>query len=108
MKTRRFFITFATALAFASICAAVAPARPNILFIMSDDHTSQAVTDIGTRETRHSILARFDCDLSQDLHDPWMKQTDLYLKPEAYFSQGLGKQQRERIQKECQTSKSEK
>jgi len=24
-----------------------------------------------------------------------MKQTDLYLKPEAYFSQGLSKQQRE-------------
>jgi hypothetical protein len=53
------------------------------------------ITDVGTRETQHSILARFDCDLSRDVRDPWMKQTDLYLKPEAYFSQGLGRQQRE-------------
>jgi len=53
------------------------------------------ITDVGTRETRHSILARFDCDLSRDLHDPRMKQTDLYLKSEAYFSQGLSKQQRQ-------------
>lgn len=52
------------------------------------------ITDVGTRETRHSVLARFDCDLSRDVNDPWMKQTDLYLKPEAYFSQGLGKEQR--------------
>lgn len=27
-----------------------------------------------------------------------MKQTDLYLKPETYFSHGLGKQQRDRIE----------
>jgi len=58
------------------------------------------ITGVGTRETRHSILARFDCDLSRDLNDPAMKQTDLYLKPEAYFSQGLSQQQRERLRKE--------
>lgn len=53
------------------------------------------ITAVGASNQRHSILARFDCDLSRDVHDPSMKQTDLYLKPEAYFSQGLSKQQRE-------------
>jgi len=53
------------------------------------------ITGIGTPEIRHSILARFDCDVSQDAHDPSMKQRDLSLKPEAYFSHGLSKQQRE-------------
>jgi hypothetical protein len=53
------------------------------------------ITGVGERDKRHSILARFDCDLSRDVNDPAMKQTDLFLKPEAYFSQGLGKQQRE-------------
>jgi len=55
------------------------------------------ITDVGTPETRHSILARFDCDLSVDMGDPAMKQTDLYLKPEAYFSQGLSELQRKRL-----------
>ena len=55
-------------------------------------------TDQGTRETRHSILARFDCDLSQDLHDEWMKKTEIFLKSDVYFSQGLSKKQRERIE----------
>lgn len=46
----------------------------------------------------YSILARFDCDLSLDLHDPAMKNTQLWLDPEVYFSQGLsGKQRAERI-----------
>ncbi len=57
------------------------------------------ITNVGTRETQHSILARFDCDLSQDVDDQRMKQTDLFLKPEAYFSQGLSKQQREEREK---------
>ena len=41
-----------------------------------------------------SILARFDCDLIRDVHDPVMKQADLYLTPEANFSQGLDHRQR--------------
>jgi len=57
------------------------------------------ITNVGTREKNHAILARFDCDLSQDMNDRWMKQTDLFLKPEAYFSQGLGNQQREQREK---------
>lgn len=50
-------------------------------------------------ERRYSILARFDCDLSLDHHDPAMKNTQLWLKPEVYFSQGLNEEQRQRIQK---------
>jgi len=57
------------------------------------------ITNVGTRKKNHAILARFDCDLSQDMNDRWMKQTDLFLKPEAYFSQGLGNQQREQREK---------
>jgi hypothetical protein len=39
-----------------------------------------------------------DCDLSRDIHDKWMKQTDIFQKPEACFSPGLSKKQRERIE----------
>lgn len=56
------------------------------------------ITDVGLPGKKHSILARFDCDLSQDVNDVAMKQTDLHLKPEAYFSQGLTRQQRGRIE----------
>jgi len=55
-------------------------------------------TNPGTRETRHSILARFDCDLSRDHHDPWMKKTELWFKPEIYFSRGLNTHQRRRAE----------
>ncbi len=43
---------------------------------------------------KHSILARFDCDLSLDVHDPGMKNTQLWLSPDVYFSQGLSEKQR--------------
>lgn len=46
----------------------------------------------------HSILARFDCDLSRDLNDPQMKQTDVFFNPDVYFKFGLSDQQRKRIQ----------
>lgn len=55
-------------------------------------------TNAGERDTRHSILARFDCDLSRDFHDPWMKQTEIWLKPQVYFSQELSRAQRERAE----------
>ena len=51
----------------------------------------------GTSSTQHSIIARFDCDLSLDWHDPAMKQTGVWHKPEVYFNQGLHKAQRENI-----------
>ncbi|MFY0652460.1 MAG: glycoside hydrolase [Cyclobacteriaceae bacterium] len=46
---------------------------------------------------QHSILARFDCDLSLDVDDPAMKTTGIWFKPEYYFQQGLNKDQRDRI-----------
>ena len=54
-------------------------------------------TNAGTRQTQHSILARFDCDLSQDLHDPHMKGTGVWHRPEVYFRQGLNAKQKQRI-----------
>ncbi len=53
----------------------------------------------GTKDTRHSILARFDCDLSQDIHDPEMKKTGVWHDPEVYFQQSLNKKQRENRKK---------
>lgn len=47
------------------------------------------ITGIGGREKNHSILARFDCDLSQDVHNRWMKETDMFWGPEVYFSRTL-------------------
>lgn len=51
----------------------------------------------GTREKRYSIIARFDCDLSLDVHDPAMKRTGVWHRPEVYFRQGLSPAQRRRL-----------
>ena len=51
----------------------------------------------GTWAKQHSIMARFDCDLSLDVHDPAMKQNRVWHKPDVYFRQGLSKAQRGRI-----------
>ncbi len=48
----------------------------------------------------HSILTRFDCDLSQDIDDPVMKETGIRHDLEVYYKQGLNKKQFERIEKE--------
>ena len=44
------------------------------------------------------MLARFDCDLSLDVHDPEMKESDIFNHPEINFQFGLTKEQRERIE----------
>lgn len=51
----------------------------------------------GWPDHNHSFLARFDCDLSRDLHDPAMKDTDIFNHPEIYFQFGLSDEQRARI-----------
>ena len=57
--------------------------------------------NIGLAEGKsHSILARFDCDLSLDIHDPEMKESDIFNHPEIYFQFGLSEKQRQRIQGE--------
>lgn len=53
-------------------------------------------TGVGGPGRRHSILARFDCDLSKDVNEPSMKRTGLYLQPEFYFQHfGLSRALRE-------------
>jgi hypothetical protein len=56
----------------------------------------------GTAGKGHSIMARFDCDLSLDVHDPSMKKNRVWHRPEVFFRQGLSKAQKERIAKENQ------
>ncbi len=46
---------------------------------------------------QYSILGRFDCDLSLSVHDPTMKQSDVLLPKEVYFSQGLTEEQKARV-----------
>ncbi len=46
----------------------------------------------------YSILARYDCDLSLDVHDPEMKDYNNLWNPEDYYRWGLSKKQRERIE----------
>ncbi|OBQ52826.1 family 43 glycosylhydrolase [Tamlana sp. s12] len=45
----------------------------------------------------YSVLGRFDCDLSLDLDDKGLKQTQTKFRPEVYFSKGLNEKQKERI-----------
>jgi len=47
-------------------------------------------------------LARFDCDLSLDVHDPEMKKNQYPINAEEYFKKGLSVKQRERIELERQ------
>ncbi|RMF89280.1 MAG: glycoside hydrolase [Planctomycetota bacterium] len=55
-------------------------------------------TNAGGPGKQHSILARFDCDLSLDVDDPRLKQTHVWLPPEVYFTQRLSAAQRARIE----------
>ena len=43
----------------------------------------------GTAGKQYSIMARFDCDLSLDHHEPAFKKTGVWHKPEVYFAQGM-------------------
>lgn len=49
---------------------------------------------------QHSILTRFDCDLSLDVDDPEMKKSHIDYRPEHHYQFGLSKKQRERIERE--------
>jgi hypothetical protein len=54
--------------------------------------------NLGLPDKSHSILARFDCDLSLDVHDPEMKESDIFVQPEIFFNFGLSEKQRRRIE----------
>lgn len=55
------------------------------------------VLKVGGHTQSYSMLARFDCDLSLDIHDPEMKETDIFNHPEINFMFGLSDKQKERI-----------
>ncbi len=54
-------------------------------------------TNYTTWDQNHAALVRFDCDLSQDVHDPHMKRHTPYHRPEVYYKQGLNQAQRKRV-----------
>lgn len=53
---------------------------------------------VGGNSQSFSMLARFDCDLSLDIDDPEMTESDIFNDPEINFKFGLSKKQLERIQ----------
>ena len=55
-------------------------------------------TTAGTKETKHSILARFDCDLSLDYNNRWMKEPEHFWPPEFYFRSGLNEGARRKLE----------
>ncbi|GAB3649896.1 hypothetical protein GCM10028791_16300 [Echinicola sediminis] len=55
----------------------------------------------------HSILTRFDCDLSLDVDDPRMKETGIRHDLDVYFRQGLSKDQRVRIEEQTEKLRKE-
>ncbi|GGZ84297.1 glycoside hydrolase family 117 protein [Algibacter mikhailovii] len=54
----------------------------------------------GDWKHNHTILTRFDCDLSRDLHDEQMKEHYVKFSPEDHYKFGLSKKQKDRILKE--------
>ncbi|MDI1335849.1 MAG: family 43 glycosylhydrolase [Lacunisphaera sp.] len=56
----------------------------------------------GSWNTYHSVLTRFDCDLSLDSNDPEMKKHCYYESPEFYYLHGLSKKERQTIEQENQ------
>ncbi|MBK1875947.1 glycoside hydrolase family 117 protein [Pelagicoccus mobilis] len=51
-------------------------------------------TNGGSPGKKYGFLARFDCSLSRDEENPQMKNTQVNIKPEVYFQQGLTDEQR--------------
>lgn len=55
------------------------------------------VLKVGGASQSFSMLARFDCDLSLDIHDPEMKESDIFNDSEINFKFGLSEKQLNRI-----------
>lgn len=82
-------------------------AAPYIADAFTDTNDGRGITwglshfiNLGGRGKSHSILVRFDCDLSQDLHDPEMKRHRVKHDTTVYFKQSLSSKQIERIKEE--------
>ncbi|MEM7654857.1 MAG: family 43 glycosylhydrolase [Bacteroidota bacterium] len=50
----------------------------------------------GTWKKNHSQMARFDCELSLDVDDPFFKSTQLILPPDVYYTKGMSPALREK------------
>lgn len=61
----------------------------------------------GTRGKGHSVLMRFDCDLSLDVNYPDMKKHGYMHNPEFYYQHGLNKELRARIQEDTRRLRGE-
>ena len=48
----------------------------------------------GSRGKGHTVLMRFDCDLSPKFDDPALRETEHFWKPEVYFRSGLSETSR--------------
>ncbi|SDW34905.1 Glycosyl hydrolases family 43 [Lutibacter oricola] len=57
---------------------------------------------------RHTILVRFDCDLSQDVDDQKMKDHYMNYRPEYLYKHGLNAKQKARIKKQTDELKKQK
>ncbi len=58
---------------------------------------SHFINAAGDWKRNHTVLVRFDCDLSQDVHDDGMKEHYMKYGPEHHYKYGLSRKQRERI-----------
>ena len=54
---------------------------------------------VGSKGRNHSFLTRFDCDLSLDVHDPILKETDTFVTPEVYYQFRLSEKHKAAIRK---------
>ena len=54
----------------------------------------------GDYSKNHSVLTRFDCDLSLDHHDPYMKKHYIKFSAQEHYRRGLSQQQLKNIAKE--------
>ena len=80
-------------------------AAPHVPDAFTDTQDGRGITwglahfiNIGGREKFHSMLVRFDCDLSLDIHDSEMKQHRVNHQPDVYYRQGLSQKQLRRIE----------
>lgn len=101
MQYARDGVNFEIASVVSFVPIAAAPFTPDAF---TDTDNGRGITwglchfiNAGTWAKQHSVMARFDCDLSLDVHDPAMKRNRVWHTPDVYFRQGLSAAQRQRI-----------
>lgn len=84
-------------------------AAPFVVDAFTDTKDGRGITwglshfiNLGGKGQFHSMLARFDCDLSQDVNDPVFKEPRVNYGPDFYFKQNLTLKQKKRINAETE------